>query len=467
MKCPKCGAELPKNAEACPKCGARVGKKKLSKGATIVITIVLIALVAAAFGYLIYRHNQATKPADPTATTAVGQDSSPAPVQSGTSAQTPSDSTSSVPGTNTITPPVSVVPFTPEEGSYTYPAASVSEEMLQKVVATAGSRELTNAQLPFFYWYGIQNFYSNYSSLLGDYLDLSQPLDRQYYDSEKTITWQSYFLDMALNDFQYYAAMNQDAEKAGFVLPEAYQSYLDNLLDAMETTAVNYGYKDLNSYLQAFFSPYATPEGYLEFTRTYLTVNAYSIQLQQNLASEITMEELEKYYSENRETMEGAGVRQDGTRLVNVRHILISPEDTESEDDWKEASETAETLYNTWKNNPTEDYFSQLANNYSKDPGSSTTGGLYENVYPGQMVPEFNDWCFDPNRQVGDSAIVKTSYGYHIMYYAGQGIEYWLYASQNRLLSERYEAAQQEILNTYPLETDLDSVILVDPQGMY
>ena len=74
MKCPKCGAELPKNAEACPKCGARVGKKKLSKGATILITIVLIALVAAAFGYLIYRHNQATKPADPTSTSAVGQD---------------------------------------------------------------------------------------------------------------------------------------------------------------------------------------------------------------------------------------------------------------------------------------------------------------------------------------------------------------------------------------------------------
>ena len=83
------------------------------------------------------------------------------------------------------------------------------------------------------------------------------------------------------------------------------------------------------------------------------------------------------------------------------------------------------------------------------------------------MVPEFNDWCFDPDRQIGDSAIVKTSYGYHIMYYAGQGMEFWIYATENYLLSERYEAAQQDILNTYPLEADLDNVILVDPLGMY
>ena len=37
------------------------------------------------------------------------------------------------------------------------------------------------------------------------------------------------------------------------------------------------------------------------------------------------------------------------------------------------------------------------------------------------MVTEFNDWCFADGRAVGDSGIVKTSYGYHIMFFSGEG----------------------------------------------
>ena len=50
----------------------------------------------------------------------------------------------------------------------------------------------------------------------------------------------------------------------------------------------------------------------------------------------------------------------------------------------------------------TEDSFAALANEKSDD-GNGTTGGLYENVYPGQMVSSFNDWCFDESRQTGNT----------------------------------------------------------------
>ena len=123
---------------------------------------------------------------------------------------------------------------------------------------------------------------------------------------------------------------------------------------------------------------------------------------------------------------------------VNVRHILIEPADTSSEGSessavedsaaeeaseeaaWADAEEEAERIYEEWKSgDATEESFGELANTYSADTGSNTTGGLYEDVYPGQMVTEFNDWCFDTSRQPGDTAIIRTSYGYHIMYYVG------------------------------------------------
>ena len=110
---------------------------------------------------------------------------------------------------------------------------------------------------------------------------------------------------------------------------------------------------------------------------------------------------------------------------VNVRHILIKPENTESDDSWKAAKEEIETIYAQWKKKGTEDYFATLATEKTEDTGSQENGGLYENVTPGQMVDTFDAWCFDASRKAGDTGIVKTTYGYHVMYFVSNNGAYW------------------------------------------
>ena len=34
-------------------------------------------------------------------------------------------------------------------------------------------------------------------------------------------------------------------------------------------------------------------------------------------------------------------------------------------------------------------------------------------------MPTFNDWCFDGSRTEGDKGIVRTPYGFHIMWFKG------------------------------------------------
>ena len=76
---------------------------------------------------------------------------------------------------------------------------------------------------------------------------------------------------------------------------------------------------------------------------------------------------------------------------------------TYSDDDKKKAKDAIDDVYERWtQSDQTEDDFAQLANSMSQDSGSNTKGGLYENVYKGQMVQEFNDFCFDPARKPGD-----------------------------------------------------------------
>lgn len=115
--------------------------------------------------------------------------------------------------------------------------------------------------------------------------------------------------------------------------------------------------------------------------------------------------------------------------VVNVRHILVqaaADENGQFTDEAKaEAKAKAEELYEQWKSGEaTEESFAAMANEHSQDTGSNTNGGLYENVMRGQMVEEFDQFCFEGHK-AGDTAIVygeSLSYaGYHIMYFVGEG----------------------------------------------
>ena len=143
--------------------------------------------------------------------------------------------------------------------------------------------------------------------------------------------------------------------------------------------------------------------------------------------------------------------------LVNVRHILIRAEADENGEYTDEAlaaaKERAEEILAEWEENATEENFAALAEQYSEDGGSNTNGGLYENVAKGQMVEEFNAFCFDEGHKAGDTGIVygnNGSYaGYHVIYYAGEGPVYAEYIAENALRNEDYNAYIEKITAAY------------------
>ena len=58
--------------------------------------------------------------------------------------------------------------------------------------------------------------------------------------------------------------------------------------------------------------------------------------------------------------------------------------------------------------------FAELAKEFTEDPGSKESGGLYENFGHGYMVKEFEDAAFSvPIGQISD--VVETEYGFHII----------------------------------------------------
>jgi parvulin-like peptidyl-prolyl isomerase len=142
---------------------------------------------------------------------------------------------------------------------------------------------------------------------------------------------------------------------------------------------------------------------------------------------------------------------------VSVRHILIQAEASEDGTYTDEAKAAAkaraeEILAEFNAGDKTEDSFAALANEYSEDEGSNTNGGLYEGITKGQMVQEFNDFCF-AGHKAGDTGIVygeSSSYaGYHVMYFVGEGEQYSDYLAENSLLSTDMNAWIEELTSAY------------------
>ena len=113
-------------------------------------------------------------------------------------------------------------------------------------------------------------------------------------------------------------------------------------------------------------------------------------------------------------------------------------------------------IYQQWLEGPkTEDNFAELARLFTDD-SNADQGGLYEDIFPGQMVDSFNHWCFD-GRKPGDHGLIQTEYGWHVVYYCGDsGITYRDYmVSRDKLTADTdawYEAlissVSCEVLNT-------------------
>ena len=151
------------------------------------------------------------------------------------------------------------------------------------------------------------------------------------------------------------------------------------------------------------------------------------------------------------------GRQQEDALDYNVRHILITadsfdvPEGSEVTDEMIEGR--AQEILDSWDG--TEEGFAALAEEYSQDSGSKDNGGLYENVTKGSMVSEFEDWCYEPGRRAGDTGIVASSYGQHIMYFVGYGeTPYWYSACESAMTSDAYSQWQTELIDSVTAEVN-------------
>ncbi len=145
----------------------------------------------------------------------------------------------------------------------------------------------------------------------------------------------------------------------------------------------------------------------------------------------------------------------------NVLHLLVEFEGgtkdsttgvtTYSDAEKEKAHAEALKLLDAYKNGEqTKEAFIELLKKHTDDvdsKGNPNNDGLYENITPASSyVQAFKDWAYADHKP-GDTGIIETEYGYHIMYYVEDGENtYRDLLIETDMKNEAYEKWEEAIL---------------------
>ncbi|NBI66067.1 hypothetical protein D1646_04420 [Pseudoflavonifractor sp. 60] len=144
---------------------------------------------------------------------------------------------------------------------------------------------------------------------------------------------------------------------------------------------------------------------------------------------------------------------RDEENTNSVRHILIRATgdvatSTPTQTQYDVAEEKAQELLDQWRaGEATEDSFAQLATDNTEDTGSRLSGGLISGINSSSnYVEPFRDWAIDPSRRPGDTELVKSEYGWHVMYYVSTDDPAWKLTALSALRSQDREQLETDVV---------------------
>ena len=348
----------------------------------------------------------------------------------------------------------------------------------QTVIAEVGERALTNGQLAAWYWAAAAQY--RQSDVLGG-PDFDLPLDVQKCDADDSVaTWQQYFLRQALNAWHTAAALNEQSKDVPLETEEAYQPaphLHDGYMDGMPAADYLYGYNP-------YYSPNSMHQAYLDGLGDTLNVLAKEQGLgnAEELARRAFGTDADSLTQMAREwnraymyftqltyelPQEEPETEVSGEYYVNFRHILLKTEGTTAEEAMaafeKKAAARVKPLTKAEKQR--ESVFADLAHFYSEDSASALDGGAYRRVLKEQLPEEIADWCFDQERQPGDTTVINSKEGVHILYFSGK--EYIDHVkSEQQARKDAQSKLLSEAKKAYPMKAAYSDMVLPEAEAM-
>jgi len=337
---------------------------------------------------------------------------------------------------------------TPAAGESTATPTQAPLAILPSVASgtiTINGNKVSAAEYDFFYYLVYQNYSSYVSSgyvptTADGKFDLTAKCTFSGYEDK---TWGEYIKASAELQMQDVYILSALADAAGTKLSDENQSAIDSFNTKLATTAASYG-MSADDYLKSMYGEKMTQEEFKPIITRYLIANQYMGTLEAGYT--FTDDELNAYHKENPGSYTGAD-------LPVVRHILflapkgVSGYTDATEQELTDAKAKADAALAKITSLDT-----MISVGDAALADKSAAEATQYTVTKGQMVAEFENWCFDTARKPGDTAVIQTEYGYHVMYFVGTEKD-WKADAVTALTDSKYSdfIKSQEALPQYAL----------------
>ena len=355
------------------------------------------------------------------------------------------------------------------------------------VVAQIGDAHLNNGQLQVYYWAEVAAHMEQ---------DLPQPDLRLPLSLQKCLvddafqSWEQYFLSRALDTWHSAQALVLQGEDEGLPVDPLYdpdETLHETLLKDKPATAYLYGYhdsyqmntlhKEYMEQLPTLFETLAKEYGYDDAAQ--LAQMAFGTDEASMQRAAETYNSGYSYYTAlsyliDAETESAAGAENE-TPCVSFRHVQLIPQNAQAaedgriscaEQDWLKSEKQAKTLLSDWANYfiCTEGTFGQMAFTHSQDTASQPFGGYYEDVSQTQVLASLQGWLFAPERAEGDTTIIRSEYGVHILYFC-EASTLEQRERQHEAVREQQLALLETAKDSYPMTVDYAAISLQQGDG--
>ena len=275
-----------------------------------------------------------------------------------------------------------------------------------------GDWKFTAADFNYEYFTNYYQTYSNISNTYGEYasmlLDTSKPLDQQYYS--ETETWADYFEGNALTQLKQMSILNDMAEAEGWTLSAERSADIEANMDEVKTQAINQGYSDYKTYLQALYGKGMTETRLRELLRKSYNATYYSADLVERWKDAATDEEKQAYYD---------GVQSTYNLITYMAfHVDGTANDAEgidSETAMLEAKNTANEIASAVDDITFADAVRRSVAEEYKADFESDDACLKRNASPSSIDANYRAWLTDTARKYGETTVLEGTDGYDVV----------------------------------------------------
>lgn len=276
---------------------------------------------------------------------------------------------------------------------------------------TVGDTSYTVAEYNFYYYEAYASYVTEHYEELDELgLDLTRELKTQRHD--ETMTWTQYFRTVALADMREYTMLYDAALAMGFDASGEIAAAREKKAEELRAYCVANNIRNVDTYLTGLYDAGMTEEIFYRELDRRTTAEAFREALLTELTPEMAGAEALS-----------AGDYRTADAVVSLFRPGLDRVTGQSEARQWDNAETlagaalarAEALGGDLA------AFTAAAKAYSELEDAAVPDGHYPALTKEDLEGPLEAWCFDSSRKPGDTAILRGSSGWYLLYFNGWG----------------------------------------------